>query len=113
MVLSSTNFFAISHNTCYTSVLRLVSCFINQIVKLINKIKMEQKIKSVEKGWGEDSTFFSTDQTVSEAYRVDVIKEEQKQIGNNILITVYRGYKNGNLFFEMGASIDVTVAFFA
>ena len=74
---------------------------------------MEQKIKSVEKGWGEASTFFSTAQTVSETYRVDEIKEEQKQVGNNILINVYRGYKDGKLFFEMGASIDVTVAFLA
>ena len=74
---------------------------------------MEQKIKSVEKGWGESSTFFSTVQTVSETYRVDEIKEESKQISNDIVINVYRGYKDGKLFFEMGASIDVTVAFLA
>jgi len=72
---------------------------------------MEQKIKSVEKGWGENSTFFSTAQTVSEAYRVDEIKEESKQISSDIVVNVYRGYKNGELFFEMGASIDLTVIF--
>jgi len=72
---------------------------------------MEQKIKSVEKGWGEGSTFFSTAQTVSETYRVDEIKEESKQVSNDVIINVYRGYKDGKLFFEMGASIDVTVAF--
>ena len=74
---------------------------------------MEQKIKSVEKGWGEGSTFFSTVQTVSETYRVDEIKEESKQVSNDIIINVYRGYKDGKLFFEMGASIDVTVAYLA
>jgi hypothetical protein len=68
-------------------------------------------IKSVEKGWGEGSCFFSIVNTVSESYLVDEIKQEGKQIGCDEFIQVYRGYKNGKMFFEMGASIDVTVAF--
>ena len=74
---------------------------------------MEQKIKSVEKGWGEGSIFFSVDSKVGEIYRVDEIKEEKKQVSSDLMINVYRGYKDGNLVFEMGDSIDVTVVFLA
>jgi len=91
----------------------MVSCFVNQIVKLNNKIKMEQKIKSVEKGWGEGSTFFSVDSKVAIYHRVDEIKEESKQVSPDHIFNVYRGYKDGKLVFEMGASIDVTVSFLA
>jgi hypothetical protein len=73
---------------------------------------MEQKIKAVEKGWGENSTFFSTGKGISETLRVDEIKEESKQISSDCIINVYRGYKDGKLVFEMGASIDVTVSFY-
>jgi hypothetical protein len=73
---------------------------------------MEGKIKSVEKGFGEDSIFFSTSNLVSETYRVDEIKQEGKQVSNDSMISVYRGYKNGKIFFEMGASIDITLTFF-
>ena len=73
---------------------------------------MEQKIKSVEKGWGEGSSFFSVDAEVPEFHRVDEIKEDVKQVSSDIMINVFRGYKGGNLVFEMGASIDVTVSFF-
>ena len=38
---------------------------------------MENKIKSVEKGYGENSIFFSISPNCSEQYRVDEIKEEQ------------------------------------
>jgi len=71
----------------------------------------ENKIKHVEKGWGESSTFFTTDDNFSEAVRLDEIKEESKQVSNDIIINVYRGYRDGKLVFEMGASIDVTVVF--
>lgn len=77
----------------------------------------EKKIKSVEKGWGEDSTFFSTSEKLQESSscKVDEIKEEVKIVGAGeycyLSHTVYYGYKNGKLVFEMGASIDVTVTY--
>ena len=73
---------------------------------------MEKKIKSVEKGWGESSVFFSTNERTSPSHRVDEIKEEYKQISSDTGINIYRGYINGNLVFEMGASIDVTVVYY-
>lgn len=71
----------------------------------------ETKIKLVEKGWGEGATFFSINPNCSEYHRVDEIKEEIKQISDDFSISVYRGYKDGKLMFEMGASIDVTVTY--
>lgn len=81
-----------------------------EVQKLNNK-KMQNKIKHVEKGWGEASTFFTTNEKAAETVRVDEIKEESKQVSNDIILNVYRGYKDGKLVFEMGASIDVTVVF--
>jgi len=72
-----------------------------------------QKIKSVQKGYGEGDIFYSTDPKVSTQYQVEDIREEAKQVGNDIIINVYRGYIGEKLVFEMGASIDVTVVFLA
>ena len=71
----------------------------------------ENKIESVEKGWGEGSTFFSTCEKVSKTYKVDEIKEEIKQVSHYYMFNVYRGYIEGKLIFEMGASIDVTIRY--
>ena len=71
----------------------------------------EQVIKSIEKGYGESSIFFSTDKMCGTEYRVDEIKQEGKQISNDMIISVYRGYKNNKLFFEMGITNDITVKF--
>lgn len=70
-----------------------------------------ETIKSVEKGWGEDSIFYSTNQKVAIQYRVDEIKEEDKQISDNLRVKVYRGYINGSVVFEMGVNMDITVVF--
>lgn len=72
---------------------------------------MEQEIKSVEKGVGETSIFFTTYKNAHENNRVDEIKEEKKQVETDRVIGVYRGYKNKKLVFEMGISLDVTVAY--
>ena len=76
---------------------------------------MEQEIKSVEKGWGESSIFFSVDSGAADFCKVDEIKEETKHVGFGehceLTNQVYCGYKKGNLVFEMGSSIDVTVSF--
>jgi hypothetical protein len=61
------------------------------------------KIKSVEKGWGEDSVFFFA----WNGGTVDEIKLE-----DGISFPVYRGYKEKRLVFEMGVAPDVTVIYF-
>ncbi len=71
---------------------------------------MEQKIIAIEKGWGQGCTYFTTSQkTTNLDIYVDEIKQEAKQVGDSDFISVYRGYKDGEITFEMGASIDVTV----
>ena len=72
------------------------------------------KIKSIEKGWGEGSTFFSTYIKVGESYKVSEIKEEWKIItidGHNSSILVYRGYRDGNLYFEIEANSQLTIIY--
>lgn len=71
---------------------------------------MYGKIVAIEKGWGEKSTYFSTDKEVNAIHFVDEIKEELKDAGNGLL-KVYRGYLKGKLFFEIGASIDITLIY--
>jgi len=77
---------------------------------------MEPKIKSIEKGTGEGTLFFSTNPEVAPRYLVDAIKEEFKPIRFECgleaeSIIVYRGYINGNLSFEISASKDVSLEF--
>lgn len=72
---------------------------------------MEQIIKSVQKGYGEGDIFYTTDTRVAKQYVVDAIRAGDKQVSNDMIINVYRGYKDGKLVFEMGASIDVTVTY--
>lgn len=76
----------------------------------------EPRIRSIEKGWGDDSEFFNTESEEFDfGWYVDEIKEEVKKVGlgeyGELYHTVYRGYLNGKLKFEMGASIDVTVVY--
>lgn len=77
---------------------------------------METKIKSIEKGTGEDAVFFSTNPKVGPTFFVDAINEELKHIRfecglETESIIVYRGYTNGNLRFEIAASKDVSLTF--
>ena len=75
------------------------------------KIAIERKIKSVQKGWGDGDIFYSTYPAVVEQYLVEEIKEEIKQVSESKCFNVYRGYTDGKIVFEMGASIDITVVF--
>jgi hypothetical protein len=72
---------------------------------------MKEKIKSIQKGYGQGDIFYSTDSKVAAQYQVEDIREESKQVSDNHIINVYRGYIGDKLVFEMGASIDVTVVF--
>ncbi len=53
---------------------------------------MEQKIKSVQKGYGEGDIFYSTDTRVAKQYQVEEIRYESKQVSPDIIFNVYRGY---------------------
>lgn len=70
----------------------------------------DQKIKSIEKGWGEDSIYFTTNEKATN--HVDEIVQDGKQISSDTLITVYKGFKNGKIVFEMAANSDITLTFF-
>ena len=77
----------------------------------------ENKIKSIEKGWGESSTYFTTEpKCQNESMKVDEIKEEVKLVGKGeyceLSNVVYRGYKDKKLKFEIFANSDITVVFF-
>jgi len=75
----------------------------------------ENRIKCIEKGWGQDSIFFTTRKEAT-CFKVDEIKEEVKKIGNGeyceLTHSVYRGYVNGQVKFEMGVNSDVTVTYY-
>jgi len=71
----------------------------------------QQEIDYIDKGWRESSTFFGTNEKVLESNRVDKILLEDRQVGSDTIISVYRGYKNDKVVFEIGASIDVTVVY--
>ena len=69
----------------------------------------KQKIKSIEKGWGKHSIYFTTDEKAID--RVSEIVQDVKRISSDTQITVYRGFKNGNTVFEMAANSDITLCF--
>lgn len=74
---------------------------------------MENIIKYIEKGWGDNSTFYTTSGIKGNNYVVEEIVESFKQTSaHGDGFTVYRGYKNGKLVFEMGASADITVTYY-
>jgi hypothetical protein len=78
---------------------------------------MTHKIKSITQGWGEGCAFFTADSktNASEWHRVDEIKQEIKVTGNGLhcdtTITVYRGYKNSNMVWEIEANNAITLEF--
>lgn len=75
-------------------------------------------IKSISKGYGEDSEFFSTDEKhTGHPWFVHEIKEETKTIGegyhNDLTLTVYRGYEypDKEPVFEIEANSALTITF--
>ena len=76
----------------------------------------EQKIKSIEKGWGQTSTYYQVNDNTSYPNRVSEIKEEVKLLGKGehceLSIIVYRGYIEGKIVFEIAANSDITLTFF-
>ena len=80
---------------------------------------MTQKITSIEKGWGEDSTYYSTNTKLphDSDRRVDNIQQEQRShfIGESdsgcVDIIVYRGYRTTGCVFEMESGSGITLTF--
>lgn len=82
---------------------------------------MTQKIKAIEKGWGEGSIFFTTNPAAKSPYFVDEIQEwwqpvEQKYdpaTGKTTEITrlVYAGYKEGKLVFLIESGSGLTIKY--
>lgn len=72
---------------------------------------MNKEILSIEKGWGDGSMFFSTNPVVSKSHFVSEIKEEPKQVSNDLFYNVFRGYLNGEPVFEMYPSVEITVRY--
>lgn len=68
-------------------------------------------IKSVERASGEEVIFFHTNPKWSKLNFVDKIEETVKQVSDSCRISVYQGYLNGAIKFEMGISNDVTVIY--
>lgn len=69
------------------------------------------KIKLIWLGLEKDCYVVTTDKTSGHAWKVDEIKEEQKQISNDKQVTVYRGYIGGKLDFEVIASGNLLIKF--
>ena len=78
-----------------------------------------KKIKSIEKGTGESSTYFAVNDQYLHALfgnSISEIKEERKTIGkgmyDHLTITVYRGYDvEGQLLFELEANSSLTIRY--
>lgn len=71
-----------------------------------------EKIKSVQKGVGEGSIFFTTDKNMGyPSEQVSEITEETRQVSYKRRINVLRGLKAGRLVFEMGVSNDVVIIY--
>ena len=72
---------------------------------------MAAKIKSVEKGFGEGSVFFSTNPNVSAEYFVDEICVSEIHYDSEIYMRRFSGYVNGELRFEMNECRNTTVIY--
>ena len=78
-----------------------------------------KKIKSIEKGAGEGSTYFAVNDKYQYAAfgdKIHEIKEEEKTIGkgyhNYLTITVYNGYDvAGQLLFTIEAMSNLTISY--
>ena len=74
----------------------------------------EQIIESIEKGWGEDATFYTTKTTtgtVLPSNIVDEIREKEVKINDNFLMTTYCGYKDDKIVFSIPACSDVVLRY--
>lgn len=78
---------------------------------------MKKKIRCIEKGWGDGSTFFTTEvQRKTSEFYVDEIRCIEKSIGkgyyNDVTIEVFCGYVDNKLIFEIEANSSLTVVYY-
>jgi hypothetical protein len=76
-----------------------------------------QKIRTIERGFGEDSIWFSTDKKCESVFhKVDEIKPFEKTIGkgmyNDITTTVYQCFKDGHIIAELESNCGITIQFY-
>lgn len=77
------------------------------------------EIKSIEKGTGDESTYFAVNDKYKNAIfgdKIHEIKEEEKTIGkgyhNDLTITVYNGYDvSGKLLFTIESMSGLTIIY--
>ena len=71
-------------------------------------------IESIEKGWGDDSTFYTTRKNtgvVLPSLVVDEIREKEVKINDNFLMTTYCGYRDDKIVFSIPACSDVVLRY--
>ena len=73
---------------------------------------MGKRIKTIHVGWGEISGTFTTSPEYRGVICYDEIIEENKQIANNRLITVYRCYINKEIKAEIEAGQGLTITYY-
>jgi hypothetical protein len=76
----------------------------------------DRKIESIERGFGEESIYYSTSNKLVEnsQYKVDEIKPYEKIIGkgyyNDITQLVYQCYKDGHVIAELD-TLNLTIRY--
>lgn len=80
----------------------------SKIVKALEN----QVIESIQVGWGEESTYFSTELNVLPRYAVTRIVEDWEVIiKESKTQKVYKGYRNDDLVFKIEAGSGITVTY--
>ena len=73
------------------------------------------EIKSIEKGWGDGSTYFTTDGDGSYSTYIDKIIAEERIVGkgyyNDLIITVYCSYLEEKRVFEIESNSSLTIIY--
>jgi hypothetical protein len=78
---------------------------------------IDQKIMSIERGYGEDSTYFSTEDRLDDnsPYKVDKIVPYEKFVGkgyhNDLTQLVYQCWKNGRVIAELDTQ-NLTIKYY-
>jgi len=85
------------------------------IINFLNALFMDKKIKSIEKGYGNQIVIYTTeiilDLSTIVVHVVDEIVEESKPLTSKDWMRVYRCYKNGKLYNEIEANSGLTIIY--
>ena len=72
---------------------------------------MKNKIKCINVGWGEGSLHFEQCDNPKHQWQAKLIIEETKQISENNKITVYTGYTDATMVFQVEAGQGLSIIF--